>query len=350
MEYAVTIYDEQSIADLVAARSAEQRVFQSIALLDTAVEFSQALKDAKDFGIRYVIVGIPEDIGPRANLGKGGADQGFRAFLSKFLNIPVNEFTPVQDVLLLGEVDCADLQQQSQALDNGNADDLAQLRSLCSELDQRIEPVIAAIFDAGLTPIVIGGGHNNCYPLLAASAKHYNTAINAINLDPHGDFRALEGRHSGNGFHYAAAAGYLKHYHVVALDQQKNNAAILAAMAQHHSTYTSYHSLKVLAQTSIVDSVNDALDSFTHQAPLAIELDIDAITLAPASALNYRGMSLSDAEQYVYNATCDSDVAYLHLCEAAPSQDPNGLNAGFNAAGQLLSALVIAFLRARYHN
>ncbi|MFY8273899.1 formimidoylglutamase [Pseudoalteromonas sp. SSDWG2] len=347
MNHAVTIYDEASIAELAVERNAEQRVFQSLALLDTEVEFTQALKDARDFGIRYVIFGIPEDIGPRANLGKGGADSGFKAFLSKFLNFPVNEFTQAHNVLLLGEVNCSDLQAQSEHLDNTNPDDLATLRALCAEIDARVEPVINAVLNAGLTPIVIGGGHNNCYPLLKGSAAHFGKAINAINLDPHGDFRALEGRHSGNGFHYAASEGFLNDYHVIALDQQKNNSTILGTMQKYGNTYTSYHDLKVLAKKSMVQSVNNAKSAFSATTPLAIELDIDAITLAPASAFNYRGVSLSEAEQYVYHAANNSNIAYLHLCEAAPSQDPNGINAGMNAAGQLLSALVIAFLRAQ---
>ena len=348
MTFAVNIYDETSLADLVAHREGEQRVFDAVALLDTHVEFTQALKDARDFGIRYVILGIPEDIGPRANLGKGGADTGFRAFLSKFLNYPVNDFTPVQNTLLLGEINCQDLQRQSTTLNNANASDLAQLRSLCGQIDERVEPVVAAILAAGLIPIVIGGGHNNCYPLLKASAGHFKKPVNAINLDPHGDFRALEGRHSGNGFHYAAAEGWLQDYHVIGLDQQKNNSTILATMAEFGNSYTSYHDLKVLAHHNVAQSTQAAKRGFSHTAPLAVELDIDAITLAPASAFNYRGFTLSDAEQYIYHATHGSDIAYLHLCEAAPSQDPNGLEAGNNAAGQLLSALVIAFLRARY--
>ena len=242
-------------------------------------------------------------------------------------------------------VDCQALQLQSQA-DNLNPDDTVRLRALCENIDQLVEPVVAAILAAGLTPIVIGGGHNNCYPLLSASSKHFGCAINALNLDPHGDFRALEGRHSGNGFHYAARRGYLQGYHVIALDEQKNNQDILAALHEHHASYTSYHALKVATTTSIAESVNSALHSFTLNSPLAIELDVDAITCAPASAFNHRGVSLSEAEQYVFCAARTSALAYIHLCEAAPEQDPNGYDAG-ECRWQILTALVIA-LRARY--
>ena len=40
---------------------------------------------------------------------------------------------------------------------------------------------------------------------------------------------------------------------------------------------------------------------------------------------------------------------YLHLAEAAPGQHPAGLSAGLNEAGQILAALVIAFIQGKQH-
>lgn len=62
---------------------------------------------------------------------------------------------------------------------------------------------MSEIVSAGVVPIVIGGGHNNSYGMLRGSSKGLNSQVNAINIDPHADFRELEGRHSGNGFSYA---------------------------------------------------------------------------------------------------------------------------------------------------
>lgn len=343
----VRIYNDSTVAKWAHSRCGEQRVWQSLALLDTRVEFIQALKDARSFGIRYVLLGIPEDIGPRANLGKGGANLGFDAFLQRFLNIPLNHSMRAEELLLLGEVNCADLQQQSEGLNNQHPDDLAKLRALCEQLDQRVASVAHAIFSAGLTPIVIGGGHNNCYPLLQQASLQAGKAINAINFDPHADFRALEGRHSGNGFHYAAQQGYLAQYHVMGLHEQKNNAAIFKAMAEHNATYTSYHTLQVSQSTSLHHALSAQLQAFCPHTPLAIELDVDAITLAPASAFNYQGFTLAEAEHFVYRCAEQPHSCYLHLCEGAPSQDPNGLSAGNQATGQIISALVMAFLRAK---
>jgi hypothetical protein len=35
----------------------------------------------------YVLLGVEEDIGPRANLGQGGAVFAFKSFLNRFLNV-----------------------------------------------------------------------------------------------------------------------------------------------------------------------------------------------------------------------------------------------------------------------
>ena len=80
-----------------------------MALLDTQVNLQQALVDAAQFGIRYVLLGICEDIGPKANLGNGGANEAWPAFLKRFLNQPHNQFIATQKVLLLGEVNTDDL-------------------------------------------------------------------------------------------------------------------------------------------------------------------------------------------------------------------------------------------------
>jgi formiminoglutamase len=67
-------------------------------------------------------------------------------------------------------------------------------------------------------PVVIGGGHNNAYPLLKGAAKGLQQAqqtplpqINCINLDAHTPVTGPEeGRHSGNAFRYAESDGFLQ--------------------------------------------------------------------------------------------------------------------------------------------
>ncbi|WP_440054401.1 arginase family protein [Pseudoalteromonas sp. T1lg65] len=340
------IYNETSISALVEERSGETRVWQSISFLQAANDFSAALKDAAQFGIRYVIVGIAEDIGPRANCGKGGSHEGWHAFLKRFLNQPVNEFLNVDKVLLLGEVDVQDLQTTSEGLDNRDKEQLAQLRELCGHVDSRVIAVLSDIFAAGLIPIVIGGGHNNAFGILQAHLNAKATPAGAINFDPHADFRAHEGRHSGNGFSYAFSNGALHDYHVIGLHEQKNNQTILDNLNTAGFSYTSYQEICVRRTISITRACQQAIDSRAITSPLGIELDVDAIVGMPASALTYQGFSSQDAEHFVHLCASDKRAAYLHLCEAAPAQHPQGKEAGMLHCSQILAALVNAFLSA----
>ncbi|NNG43605.1 formimidoylglutamase [Pseudoalteromonas sp. NEC-BIFX-2020_002] len=342
----LNIYDEATVKPWCNSRANEKKAWQSIALLDTHVDPLQAMQDAAQFGIRYVLIGICEDIGPRANVGNGGAQDGWQAFVKRFLNQPDNQFLASDKVLLLGEVDVADLTLAASSLSNQHPRQLEQLRDLCAQLDQRVEQVLSLIFTAGLEPIVIGGGHNNCLGIIRALSKHKNNPINAINFDPHADFRDCEGRHSGNGFRYAYHEQLLNNYHIIGMHELKNNQAIIDALAAANFNYDSYQSLQVRREKTLSDACQQALQNLTD-APLGVEVDLDSISLMPVSAYTNCGFSVSDAEHFVHLAASQTNSHYLHLCEAAPNQHPSGLQAGINDAGQIICALANAYLQAR---
>ena len=78
-----------------------------------------------------------------------------------------------------------------------------KLRETVHEMDEFLIDILVPIYKAGKVPILVGGGHNNAYPLMKAFFLAHNKKVNVANLDPHADYRALEGRHSGNSFSYA---------------------------------------------------------------------------------------------------------------------------------------------------
>ncbi len=338
MSDALIRYQAATLAAFQQLREGETRLGQSLRYADAGLPLAEALTAAKQQDCVFVFLGVPEDIGPRANLGQGGSDLGWQAFIRKFINLQQNEFLDGSQILLLGELNCADLQQQSR-----NAD-LATLRTLCAEIDLRLEPVLLAIFEAGLTPIVIGGGHNNSLPLLSALSKSQQQAVNCINLDPHADFRLLEGRHSGNGFSYAKTQGYLDRYLVMGFHELKNSASSLAQIKAAGVDLLSYQQLFVREQAPWPELLKLWLSQREPQQVFGIELDTDAITGMPVSAYNSCGVSVQQAEHFVYLLATQSQSRYLHLAEAAPAQHPAGLAAGMNDAGQILTALVCAFL------
>ncbi len=347
------LYQAATLAAFQQQRSGEIRLGERLYWPAATADLSSSLQQAKIAGVKFVILGIPEDIGPRANLGNGGADLGFEAFLKRFLNLQANPFINPEQIWLLGAIDCDDLQQQSQHLDAKDAAQLALLRQLCGQIDQRTSPVLQAIFKAGLLPIVIGGGHNNALPILQALAQHHGGAVNAVNLDPHCDFRLLEGRHSGNGFSYAKAQHWLDRYFVLGLHELKNSATALVSMQQAAAGFCSYQDIYLRQTYSFEQALTKAQQFFAveqskpQQVPLGIELDTDSISMMPVSAFTNCGITVSAAERYVYHFAVLPQASYLHLAEAAPSQHPAGLAAGMSEAGQVLTALVLAFIQAK---
>ncbi|WP_333606484.1 formimidoylglutamase [Arsukibacterium sp.] len=312
----------------------------------TDADLTQILQQHAMAGGRYVLLGIPEDIGPRANGGMSGAAEAWPAFLQRFVNLQHNGLLPVQQILLLGSINCDDLLPENEA--SATTPTLQQLRTACAELDKRVEPVVTAIFVAGLIPIVIGGGHNNALPMLSALCQFSGSPVNCLNLDPHADCRPLEGRHSGNGFSYAFEQQLLEKYMVLGLHEQKNSSATLGCLTRHKADYLSYQAIFVRQILSWQQAIEQALDSICQEQHLiGLEVDVDCINSAPASALTYQGISLSAAEQCVYQTARIPACRYLHLAEAAPAQHPAGLTAGYQQVGQLLTALVLAFIEGK---
>lgn len=339
------LFEALPTATWFTPRSGETRLGQVLTWLPPVADipaYNKALAHAWQQGQRIAIIGVPEGIGPRANLGRGGAEHGFHAALKSWLNLQANAHLATDQILMLGALACDDLQQQANQLEVTEPSQLAQLRQLCAELDSRLSAVLTPLFSQGFRVILIGGGHNNAYPLLQSLATAKASPVAAINLDPHADFRALEGRHSGNGFSYAHAAGVLQHYHVMGLHLAKNNAASLQALTAAGFSYSSIQAIYQQGWQPLWSA--QLAQQAQGQLPLGIEVDIDAIQGAPASAINYLGVSAAQACQFVAQLAQLPHAAYLHLAEAAPSLHPAGQAVGDMVCGQLLSELMLAFI------
>jgi len=248
----------------VQPRAHETRLGQAVAVLthDQLAHpdaYAAALANAYSAGQRVAVVGIPESIGPRANGGRAGSEGGWNAFLQSFLNLQATAAVPYHDVVLVGAVDCVALQHQADELNASDPADLNQLRNLCERLDHLVLKVITPILTAGFELVVVGGGHNNAYPLLTALAHHHQRRVGAVNFDPHADFRLREGRHSGNGFSYAYVEGALSHYHVMGLHEAKNSQTSLTQLSEAGFRYHSLHHLHDLNYTdALLDVVAKA--------------------------------------------------------------------------------------------
>ncbi|MCB0468750.1 MAG: arginase family protein, partial [Aequorivita sp.] len=204
------IYAENDIVSFIKKRAGETKFGEK-------VNFVETLQDLKNHSAKYVLLGIPEDIGVRANYGNPGTSKAWEATLGSLLNIQYNHLTNAENVILLGEIDCETQMEQAPTISKEGNHYAEKLGELVTQIDHKVSEVVKKIVEVGKFPIIIGGGHNNSFGNLKGSSKALQKPINCINFDAHTDFRALEHRHSGNGFSYAFEDGFLERYFIFGL-------------------------------------------------------------------------------------------------------------------------------------
>ncbi len=333
----VRFYNRKDLLKRTALRMGETKVGEELALLD-----SSDSSDIKKSNAHYVLVGIAEDIGVRANYGRPGTSQAWDAFLNAFLNVQVNSFLPLDRIALLGCISAEAQMKQALELNQQKDEDLQRLRALTEEVDELVWPIIKHIVDAGKIPIVIGGGHNNAYPIIKGVSNALGTPIQTMNVDPHSDFRALEGRHSGNGFSYAKNNGFLESYAIAGLHEGYNSEANLKALKEHKVHTFFFEDVFVRNTIGFADQIKQALFSLKTDQPTGLELDLDSIAGMPVSAFTPSGINVEEARQYITFFISNRKPAYIHLCEGAPSLGEHGSV----SVGKVLSYLVQDCLKA----
>ncbi|RFC55267.1 arginase family protein [Brumimicrobium aurantiacum] len=255
---------------------------------------------------KFVILGIEESIGPIANKGRKGAENGFKAFLNTFLNMQSNEYLNGEEICILGKVSRIDENKNSK---NG-----------VEELDDFIYSVLKEYIGEGQIPIIIGGGHNNAYPLIHFSAKRYDQKIDVVNFDAHADYRLLEGRHSGNPFSYAYRDEYLDRYTVFGLHQRYNSQQILNDLRRDQHTFT-FHEEYLMKERNYYSDFKKCFSELDSNKYLGVELDLDVISRMPSSAFTPVGVEIDDCRRYLKVFGKCQKLAYLHLPEGAPMDE-----------------------------
>ncbi|UJH92251.1 arginase family protein [Antarcticibacterium sp. 1MA-6-2] len=232
------IYNSAIIERLISKREGEIKFGEKIVSI-------QDLSQLQNSPARYVLLGIPEDIGVRANKGKPGTTGTWQVMLKTLLNIQANKYTNPENLLLLGEVDCSEAMTKAANIDENDPNYLAKLGDLVKEIDLVVSDIVEVIVAAGKIPIIIGGGHNNAYGNIKGTSLALKKPVNILNIDAHTDMRKLEHRHSGNGFSYCRKENYLAKYRVFGVHQNYTPAYIFENMdASENDQYLS--SLNIL--------------------------------------------------------------------------------------------------------
>jgi len=312
----IVIYRKEDLSSLIQVRAGEVKLGERMAFLREG-EGMETLPRYSAAGARFALVGIPESIGPMANYGKCCTEFGWKVFLDAFLNMQSNRFLGGEHILCLGHVGTKGLNAAASAFSPVDPDYIEKLRRLCSKLDEAVWPILKSIADAGLVPVIVGGGHNNAYPILKGlnAAPRYSGGIQTVNCDPHADFRPLEGRHSGNGFSYAYEEGWLKRYFVLGLHENYNSEGIMAEIEKNPDLDSSSFD----RETDIYAHIQRAA-VFLNRAdlPVGIEVDMDSIIDMPSSAMTPSGFRVEEVRRFVRTTASKFRAAYFHLPEGAP--------------------------------
>ncbi len=328
-------YTDADIWPLIRKRTGEIK-------LGECLNYVHSLDELAASSSTFVLLGIPEDIGVQANFGTGGTRTAWEAALKELVNIQYTSKFKADELVLLG---CFDFSEELNAADQLNpnqAGELEELRKLVERIDQEVLRILFPIFSAGKIPIIIGGGHNNSYPVLKAFSGAYKQGINTINVDAHADFRLLEGRHSGNGFSYAFAESLLQKYAVIGLHENYNSQSVINEMSAFPDRilfrfYEDFIRLNQSPERIMAEAL-----AFC-KGNCGLEVDLDCIANVLSSAISPAGFSVQQIRAMIMQ-TAGYPLRYLHLAEGAIRLQ-NGRED--LSTGKLIAYLISDFIKAQ---
>lgn len=338
----ISLLSQNELAKITNHRSGEIKFGEKILTVPKDTDVIEFITNSE---AKFVLLGLPEDIGVRANLGRPGTSSAYESALQSLANIQHNKFCKGNHLIVLGELNVSKEMGIALNLDNSNKEDRKELFKLVEKIDVEVSHIIHLICSTGKIPIIIGGGHNNAYGNIKGLALAKGKPVNAINFDAHTDFRILEGRHSGNGFSYAYEDGFLKKYFVFGLHENFVSKSVFNTLKELTSRvkYVTYEEVEVKREKNFETELENALN-FIKNEPFGVELDLDAIPNIPTSAMTLSGFSVDKARHFTYFFGKHHNASYFHICEGAPTLDDSKNN---HLTGKLIASLITDFMKAK---
>lgn len=264
--------------------------------------FGSLVKTESHEGCKVALLGVPDDTGVAMNHGNVGAAQGPDALRVALTRYGVSD---PDDWVWPGIFDAGDVVTGA---------DLA-------ETHKRVTHATAELINAGLFPIMIGGGHDLTFPFVRASADRYG-AMNGIYLDAHLDVREEEG--SGMPFRRLIEQCGVKRLDVIGLNPMVNS--------REHTRWFHSHGGRI-------DAIEPAGDWPGDNIFVSLDMDVIDASAAPGvSAQNPMGMATHKVAEWVHAAGANPRVKCFDIMELCPAKDHDGRTARI-AAHMLLTFL-----------
>lgn len=319
-------------------RNGETKIGEKIQLIEETSQWEKEIRKSK---ARFVVFGICESIGVQANFGIGGTETAFHSFLQAFCNVQQNQFLQGESILLLGNFDFSPILKKTKDAS------VEYLRDLVNVIDEEVSFLVEAIVAHNKVPLIIGGGHNNAYGNIKGSAKGMHRQgkmeqINVLNFDAHADFRPLEGRHSGNGFHYAMHDNFLHQYAMLGLHENYMTQEMWGRIKKNDSILPIFFEDIAIRKKYAGKKAIELVLQFLDKTPCGVEIDLDCIENVLCSAMTPSGFSVTEIRKYLYQFQSKIKPVYLHICEGAEV-----LSSGKTqpTIGKLITYLVTDFIK-----
>src|SRR6186997_3634539 len=130
------IYSKQDVLSLTKLRRFETKLGERLQVISDQSSIEKSLASSP---ARFVLFGVPEDLGAKGNFGIGGADTLWIPFLQNFLNIQSNDFFDGGEVLLLGHFDFGDIQYLIDKTARGEEEKIEAYRHAVNAIDDEVE-------------------------------------------------------------------------------------------------------------------------------------------------------------------------------------------------------------------
>ena len=136
------LYNREDLMSLTRLRRFETKLGERLQVVMDADDIERSIQSSS---AKFILFGIPEDIGAKGNYGIGGADTLWIPFLQSFLNIQSNDFFDGQEVLVLGHFDFGDIQYLIDTTAKGEEEKIEAYRHAVNVIDEEVEHIAKLI-------------------------------------------------------------------------------------------------------------------------------------------------------------------------------------------------------------
>lgn len=240
-----------------------------------------------------------DDIGARANFGRGNPPDGETAydqFLSKWANIQVNRYNnaALKSCLVVGQVEISDLLEKCKGLSPSNPKERAVLIECVHEQYKRAKKIVKVTLQMKHRYLYyINGDHNNMANIISGFYEVRKVKPVVINLDFHSDARRSDdGPHSGTWLSDAYKRGEVAHSYIIGLSLLANSETVMENLEAFGTRFLDFTWDQIqmmggsrVALPRIADLIiKDIHERFGKDYPVLFTIDGDTVQGLPCSA------------------------------------------------------------------